>query len=113
VALLNTQTIDRTGLAPVYGAVSASDTFAPGDRVFLHVKNTGGRADTITFITPGSAIPGVTLGDPSVVVPATTGDRMIGPFPGGYFADPTTNLVTVNHSATTGVTCAVIGLSSP
>jgi hypothetical protein len=98
VALLNTQTIDRTGLAPVYGAVSASDTFAPGDRVFLHVKNTGGSADTITFITPGSA---------------TTGDRMIGPFPGGYFADPTTNLVTVNHSATTGVTCAVIGLSSP
>jgi hypothetical protein len=108
MALLSTQKIVRTGLAPSYGAAAASDTFAPGPATFLHVKNAGGSPDTVTLVTPGSAISDVAIGDPTVSVPATTGDRMIGPIPGGTFSDPTTGLVTVTHSFTTSVTVAVI-----
>lgn len=54
----------------------------------------------------------VPIGDPTVTVPITTGDRMIGPIPGGIFADPTTGLVTVTHSFTTSVTVAVLNLST-
>lgn len=111
MALLSTQQIVRTGLAPSYGAVAASDTFAPGPNTFLHVKNAGGSPDTVTLVTPGSVITDVPIGDPTVSVPATTGDRMIGPIPGGVFADPATGLVTVTHSFTTTVTVAVLNLS--
>jgi hypothetical protein len=112
MALLSTQQVVRTGLAPAYGAVSASDTFQPGPATFLHVKNTGGSPDTVTLVTPGNAISDVPIGDPTVSVPATTGDRMIGPIPGGIFADPTTGLVTVTHSFTTGVTIAVVDVKA-
>jgi hypothetical protein len=41
-----------------------------------------------------------------VSVPATTGDRMIPLIPA--MADPATGLITVTHSFTTTVTCALI-----
>lgn len=113
MALLSVQSIDRTGLAPSYAAVAASDTFTPGPNTFIHVKNAGGSPDVVTLVTPGNVIPNVPIGDPTVSVPATTGDRMIGPIPGGIFADPTTGLVTIQHSFQTSVTAAVINLSSP
>jgi hypothetical protein len=112
LALLSTQQVTRQGLAPAYTAVAASDTFTPGPNTFLHVKNVGGSPDTVTLVTPGSVITDVPIGDPTVSVPATTGDRMIGPIPGGIFADPTTGLVTVSHSFTTSVTVAVLNLST-
>jgi hypothetical protein len=112
MALLSTQTIDRSGtFAPSYAAVAASDTFAPGPNTFVHVKNAGGSSDTVTFVTPGNVLTGVAIADPTLTVPATTGDRMFGPIPGGYFADPTTGLVTMTHSTTTSVTCAVLNLT--
>lgn len=113
MALLSVQSIDRTGLTPSYTAVAASDTFVPGPSTFLHVKNTSGTIDTVTLVTPGSVIPNVPIGDPTVSVPITTGDKMIGPLPGGIFADPSTGLVTVTHSTTASVTCAVLNLSTP
>lgn len=69
---------DRDGLAASYTAIDNVDTyFAPrkGGRLLLHFKNTGVEA-TITFdITQTED--GVAYADPTVVVPATTGDRFV------------------------------------
>lgn len=107
MALLTVQQIVIGGLAPSYGAVAASDTIPVGDdRVFLHVKNASGTIDTVTITDPGATPAGSAATNPTVSVPITTGDRMIAlPL---ALASNTTGLVTVSHSQTASVTCAVI-----
>lgn len=106
MALLTQQQITTTGLAPVYTAVNASDTVLAGSSLFLHVKNAGGSADTVTLVDSG-VTPGGSAGtSPTVSVPATTGDRMIA-IPAS-FANTGTGLVTVQHSSTASVTAALI-----
>lgn len=109
MALLTKQTVSLAGLAPAYAAVSASDTFTPGNNVFLHVKNAGGSPCTVNIVTPGN-VSGQAVADISVSVPATTGDRMIGPLPGSLVSDPATGLATVTFSFLTSVTVAVLEL---
>lgn len=103
MALLTAQQIAVTGSTPVYTAAAATDTIAPdaADNLFLHVKNAGGSADTVTVVVPGVYL-GVAIADLTVTVPATTGDRMIA-IPAAAM-DPATGLITVNHSSTTSVT---------
>jgi len=109
VALLTPQVVSRAGLAPAYGAVAASDTIAPvvGSLLFLHVKNGNAAADNVTVQDAGRTPAGNTGTVSPVVVPATTGDRMIGPLL-ATMADPTTGLITVTHSVTATVTCALV-----
>lgn len=107
MALLTAQTVTSAGVAPSYSAVSASDTFANDGTVMLHVKNAGGSIDNIT-VTSVKACDQGSSHNLAVAVPATTGDRMIGPFETQRFNDPSTGLVTVAHSFTTSVTCALI-----
>jgi hypothetical protein len=109
MALLAPQVVARTGLAPAYGAVAASDTIAPviGSLLFLHVKNGNAAANTVTIVDAGRTPTGSAATNPTVVVPATTGDRMIGPLP-STLADPVTALITVQHSVTATVTCALV-----
>jgi hypothetical protein len=107
VALLTLQQISLPSLTPSYGAVSASDTVANvDDRTFLHVKNAGGSPDTVTIVIPGNDQFGSAIPDPTVSVPATTGDLMI-PL-NSAMADPATGLITITHSFTTTVTCALV-----
>lgn len=106
MALLTPQQVGITGLAPVYSAVAASDTIQPDDSVFLHVKNASGTIDNAVVVVPGSTF-GQANPDVTVAVPITTGDRMIGPMVPAL-ADPTTGLITVTHSQTASVTCALI-----
>jgi hypothetical protein len=40
-------------------------------------------------------------------------ERMIGPLPANFFADPTTGLGTVTHSFTTSVTSGIFKLGQP
>lgn len=108
MALLTTQTAVQAGITPSYAAVASSDTAVPGDNVILHVKNAGGSADTVTIVTPGT-VRGLAVADQTVTVAATTGDKMIA-LPADLYADPTTGLVTIQHSFTTSVTCAVIAV---
>lgn len=109
MAALSKQTVGLAGLAPVYSAVSAADTLPPGNNVFLHVKNAGGSPDTVTIVTPGT-VAGQAIADIVVTVPATTGDRMIGPLPGSLVARASDGLADVTHSFITSVTCAVLEL---
>lgn len=112
MAALTTQSISRGGLSPTYVAVAASDTFPPGTNTFLHVKNAGASPDTVTVSVLQGDPPGLTISDISVSV--TNGqERMIGPLPRQYFADPTTGVGTVTHGFTTSVTVGVFELGQP
>ena len=105
MALLTTQQVGITGTAPTFGAVAATDTIVPDDRAMLVVKNGNASADTVTVVIPGSEY-GQARPDVTISVPAS-GERYIGPFVPDM-ADPTTGLVTINHSVTATVTCALV-----
>jgi hypothetical protein len=112
MTLLATQNISRTGVTPAYTAVTASDTFAPGAQTFIHVKNAGGSPDTCAIQVLAGDPPGLVISDLSVSV-TNAQERMIGPFPSQFFADPTTGLATVTHGFTTSVTSGVFNLTQP
>ncbi len=113
MAALSAQTIVRTGITPSYAAVAASDTIPlDAGTTFIHVKNGGGSSDTCVCSVLAGDPPGLTVSDNSVSV--TNGqERMIGPLPAQFFADPTTGLGTVTHSFTTSVTIGVFKLQQP
>jgi len=112
------QTIGAAGITPSYQAATASDT-VPGcqtdERVFIHAKNSNASTATITInpVSPLTAkVPGaglVTLPAISVVIPATTGDKMIGPIPAAYI-DATGNVTLLNTGVITNLTLAAIRL---
>jgi hypothetical protein len=112
MTLLATQTILRTGLTPAYTAVTGSDTFVPDAQTFLHVKNAGGSPDSCVIAVLAGDPPGLTISDNTVSV-TNAQERMIGPLPAQFFADPTTGLATVTHSFTTSVTSGVFRLQQP
>ena len=112
MTLLATQSIVRTGLTPAYTAVTASDTFLPGAQTFIHVKNAGASPDVCAIQVLAGDPPGLVISDLSVSV-TNAQERMIGPFPSQFFADPVTGLATVNHGFTTSVTSGVFKLQQP
>lgn len=104
------QQISRSGLAPAYTAADNTngETIPNNGTTFLHVKNTGGGACTVTISIPGQ-VDGQAVASRTVSVPATTGDRMIGPFPTGTY-NQSGGVVNVDYSTGTGVTAAAINL---
>lgn len=106
MALLTTQQIVKAGTTPTYSAVSASDTITADTDLFLHVKNAGGSPDTVTLVDAGTTPAGSAATSPTVSVPATTGDKMIA-IPQALVA-ASTGLITITHSFTTSVTCALM-----
>jgi len=112
LAAFTTQTITRAGITPSYTAVAASDTFTPGTYTFVHVKNAGASPDTCAIQVLAGDPPGLTIADVSVSV-TNAQERMIGPLPGQFFADPTTGSGTITHSFTTSVTAGFFAVSQP
>jgi hypothetical protein len=114
MALLATQNITRAGLAPAFAAAAGGgDTFTPDGDTFIEVKNASGSSVTVTIVTPRTDAWGNQIADNVITVPATTGDRMIGPFPADAYADPTTGLASITYSAVTSVTVAVFKVLAP
>jgi hypothetical protein len=113
MATLTKQTISLTGTQPTYAAAAGGgDKVAPGPSVFLHVKNTGGSACTVTIDDPTSLSPsGATTFNPdlAVTVPATTGDRFIGPIT-ERFLNPADGLAAITYNQVAGVTVAALQL---
>ena len=114
MATLTVQNVNRVGLAPTYAAATGGgDKFAPTDRTWLHVKNASAGAITVTIVTPGTALPDVGIADVAVSVPATTGERLIGPFPYEFFANPADGLADITYSGVTSLTVAAVKLTQP
>lgn len=107
---LSVEDVSRTGLAATYNAVDGVDTFLVRNdgRVMLHFKNTDGSAETITVQTP-KTVNGLAVAELTVTIPATTGDKMVGPFPPGTFNDSSGDLK-FTASNGTATTCAVVRL---
>jgi hypothetical protein len=106
VALLAQQVVALSGLTPTYSAAAASTTVTCGDRSFLHVKNTNGSSMTVT-ITSTAKTRGQAAADLVVTVPATTGDKMIGPIFADLFASTADGVsASITYSSTTSVTVA-------
>jgi len=106
MALLAHQQIQITGPAITHAAASTSDTVPPDDRLFLWYKSTQGTTEVITVVVPGAYF-GQNLTDVTVTIPATTGERLIGPLD-RRLADPTTGLITVTIADVTGITVAAV-----
>lgn len=106
---LSVNTIAVAGITPSYTAGNSTDhhQFLNDGNTFLHVKNTGSQI-TVTIDTPAT-ISGMAIADAAVVIPATTGDKMIGPFDPSIF-NQTGGYVYVDLSGQTGVTLAAIKL---
>jgi hypothetical protein len=89
-------------------AAAGGDSFAPGERVVLHVRNGDAAAKTVTVVVPGNTKYGQAAPDVAVIVPAG-GQTAIGPFPPDL-ADPADGNVDVLYSAVTAVTVALVGV---
>lgn len=113
MALMTVQPISLAGLAPTYGAVTASDTFPNDGKTYLHVKNGSGASINVTLDDVNTVSPpNATSFNPDVVVAVPAGgERIIGPVPPSRFNNAT-GLTTVTYSATTTVTAAAIQLPS-
>ena len=110
MAALSNQSVVRAGLNPAYAAAAGGgDTFRPGRKVYLHVKNGHTAAQTVTVATPGSVI-GLDIADVSVSVP-NAGERVIGPFPPEHFAG-SGGLANITYSGVTALTIGVFELSA-
>lgn len=110
MALLAQQVISRAGTTPTYTAAAASTTVITGDRSFLHVKNTNGSSMTVT-ITTTAQVDGQLAADLVVTVPATTGDKMIGPLSTRLFASTADGFsAAITYSSTTSVTVANLAI---
>lgn len=107
MADLTIQTVVLGGLAPTYAAAAAGDTFPNDGRTILHVKNSNAATRTITVESQRPVVPGYAQADNAVVVAATTGDDMIGPFDPNVWNN-STGRCEITYSATTGLTIAAI-----
>ena len=103
--LLAQQAVALSGLTPSYSAAAASTTVTCGERSFLHVKNTAGSSMTVTLTTT-ARVRGQLAADVVVTVPATTGDKLIGPITSELFAGASDGTCAVTYSSTTNVTVA-------
>lgn len=115
MATLTVQPINRTGPTPTYAATSSGgDACEVGDDIFLHFKNTNAATRTVTLAIPSGAstYPNVTYTNVAVVIPATTGDKMIGPI-SALFKDPATGLCQITYDAVPGLTVGCFKLQAP
>lgn len=108
---LNPQAVNDAGLsgATYNGGLLTADTHlvANDGKVLLHFKKSGAGACTVTFTTPGT-FKGKAIADPTVNVPANTGDVFVGPFDKDLYNDAGDLKFTV--SEVTGLTVAVLHL---
>lgn len=117
MATLTVQTVTSSGVTPTYvsAAVAGDQVANPDGDTFVHVKNTSTASKVVTVTaqqTSVSNVPGygtLTKSSVTVTVPATTGDKLIGPFPLLAFNNASGRLA-VTYSAVTSLTIAALRL---
>ncbi|MGB8218648.1 MAG: hypothetical protein WCE94_15225 [Candidatus Methanoperedens sp.] len=104
---LTVQDAAETGITPSFGAASATGSkFINDGRVILEVKNTSGSPINVTVVGEKACRFGA-VDSRVVAVPATTGDKIIGPFKVAHFNDAS-GYAHVTFSAQSNVTVAAI-----
>jgi hypothetical protein len=113
MALLSPQIVPNTGVALTYGAVASTDTITPnlGYKYALYVKNANAGSDTVTILRSGTGNDVFGQAKPNVVVTITTGtEKVIYLSNQDQLADTSTGLISVTHSVTSSVTCALLAI---
>lgn len=106
MAALALNSVSLTGTPPTFGAAtSGGDTFTNTGTCYLHVK-TAGTACTVTVSGSSPCDQGFT--HDAVVAIGATAEARIGPFPIKRFG----RNGNITYTAVTGVTVALVGLSS-
>lgn len=105
---LTPQTVDRDGITESFTTLNEVDTYHVRitRRTILHFKNTNAGAATVTLVTPGN-VGGMAIEDPTVSIPASTGDIMVAAEPLFAFADGGGEL-SFTQDLATGVEVAVV-----
>lgn len=106
---LTPDVMTEAGVAVNYvGSLSTSNTyqFRNNGKTILHFKKTGANPCTVTVNSP-QTVRGHAVAAATVVVPATTGDVHIGPFPADVY-DSLTHDVTFTLSEVTGLVVGVM-----
>lgn len=107
MAELVVQEVLLTGLEPAYVAAAAGgDYFANDGKTLLEARNASGGNITVTVASQKTCDQGATH-NAAVVVPLTTGQRMIGPFNRTRFNDAN-GRVQITYSGVTSLTVAAI-----
>jgi hypothetical protein len=106
MALATVQTIVKAGTTPAYATPLASENIIAAEGQFLHVKNANASACVVTMVDPGLTPSGSVATNPTVSVPATTGDKLI-PLD-SHMQNSSTGLQVVTFSVQTSVTAALI-----
>jgi hypothetical protein len=110
MATLTPQTSNRTGITPTYNSCAAGGDAIPNNgKVLLHFKNTNAAARVVTFATQAT-VDGQAVADPTLTVPLTSGDKMIGPFPPSIYNDAN-GLLQLTYDAVTNLSVAVIRIA--
>jgi len=104
---VSAQLAARTGVTPSYNEATETDgdAFLNHGETIIHILNTGDET-TLTIQTPGT-VDGLAIPDREVTIPATTGDKIVGPFPPESY-NQSDGKVYIDWSQVTGVTFAVI-----
>lgn len=105
------ENVVQGGLTATYnGSLSIANTYQVRNsgRVILHFLKTAAVDCTVTIQTPAK-VAGLDVAELTVVVPATTGDKFIGPFPPSVF-NTGANDLEFTLSDIDGVTVAVLGI---
>src|SRR5262245_6185426 len=95
-------------MTPMFApAAGGGDTFDPDLRTFLFYRNTNAATRRVVVVVPGTLF-GQALVDVTVTLPATTGERLIGPLDHAL-ANPTTRRVDITYpDGVVGVTVAAV-----
>ena len=117
MAALTITDVTASGInAPSLVSASCGGDTAKNDNsdIFLWVKNSDASAHTVTVTAqkPSPTVPGfgqVTKSDVSVQVPATSGEKLIGPFPTIAY-NQTDGTIAITYDDVTGVTIAAVRL---
>lgn len=105
---LTPQDLSDVGITPTRTALSTSNTYyvANDGHVILLFEKTGAGEATITITTPLTEN-GLAVADRTLAVPASTGDKAIGPFSPRLYNDSSGRIAfTTNED--TAITCAVL-----
>lgn len=109
MATLTVQEISRAGITPTFAAAAGGgDQFQNNGRCFAESKCTDATPKTVTFVTQ-STVDGLAVTDLAITVPATTGDKMVGPFPPDIYNDAN-GFVQITYSAVTALTIGAFRL---
>lgn len=108
---ISVEKMSKNGLTATYtGSLNTVDDFyvRNSGKMFLHFKKSGVGDCDVTLDTPRT-VSDLTIEDPVVTVPASTGDVFIGPFAPGLFNDVSGDLH-FNIDDAVGLTVAAVEL---